>query len=87
MAVTQTPIKEYLELTQILPRLGETSFWLNYDAEGDVLYLHFRWPVQEATESFVTDDDVVMRYVGEDLIGLTILNAKGRSFSTPLPQL
>ncbi|MFZ4665079.1 MAG: DUF2283 domain-containing protein [Prochlorotrichaceae cyanobacterium] len=84
MAITRNPTTKYLEISKILPLLGEVSFWLNYDAEGDVLYLHFQWPFQSATESIVTDDDIVMRYVNEDLIGLTILNAKSRLLSPSL---
>jgi uncharacterized protein YuzE len=47
-----------------------------YDADADVLYVHFR--EGEATDSELTDDDVVVRYDGDEVIGLTILHASKR---------
>lgn len=47
------------------------------DAEGDVLYLHFGEPGR-ATDSELTDDDLIVRYDGEEVIGLTILHASRR---------
>ena len=49
----------------------------SYDAEGDVLYLHFSEP-SRATDSELTDDDLIVRYAGEEVIGLTILHASQR---------
>lgn len=48
----------------------------SYDAEADVLYVHFR--EGEATDSELTEDDVIVRYDGEEVIGLTILRASKR---------
>jgi uncharacterized protein YuzE len=42
-----------------------------------VLYINFRKP-SHATDSELTDDDVIIRYEGDDVIGLTILNASKR---------
>lgn len=49
----------------------------SYDAEGDVLYIHFGEP-SRATDSELTDDDLIVRYDGEEVIGLTILHASRR---------
>jgi uncharacterized protein YuzE len=38
--------------------------WASYDAEADMLYIHFKKP-GHATDSELTDDDVIMRYEGE----------------------
>ena len=42
---------------------------MSYDAEADVLYVNFKKP-SEATDSELTDDDVIIRYEGEEVIGL-----------------
>ena len=47
---------------------------LNYDAEGDVLYIDFDQP-QAADDSDITDEGVIIRLRENRIIGLTILNA------------
>lgn len=51
--------------------------WLDYDREADVLYVGFRRP-QEATDSELLDNRVLIRYRGEDVVGVTILDASKR---------
>ena len=53
------------------------SLWTSYDEQGDVLYISFDKP-RPATDSELTDDDVILRYDGDDLIGITILHASKR---------
>ncbi|HEY3874781.1 MAG TPA: DUF2283 domain-containing protein, partial [Candidatus Kapabacteria bacterium] len=53
-------------------------FWTSYDEEADVLYVNFRKP-GVASDSELTDDDIILRYLGEELIGLTILHASKRN--------
>ena len=43
---------------------------MSYDAKADVLYVNFKKP-NEATDSELTDDDVIIRYEGEEVIGCT----------------
>jgi len=50
---------------------------MSYDAEADVLYVNFKKP-SYATDSELTDDDVIIRYEGDKVIGLTILHASQR---------
>ena len=50
---------------------------LDYDAEGDVLYISFGEP-QPADDSDVTDEGVVVRTRAGKIVGLTILNARDR---------
>ena len=54
---------------------------LNYDSEGDVLYVNFGLP-QEADDSDLTDEGIIVHCKGEKLVGLTILNAKDRLYDT-----
>jgi len=47
---------------------------LNYDSEGDVLYINFGEP-QPADDSDVTDEWVIVRLREGKIVGLSILNA------------
>ncbi|MCC7363419.1 MAG: DUF2283 domain-containing protein [Dehalococcoidia bacterium] len=49
----------------------------DFDAEADVLYVNFERP-SVADDSELTDDDVIVRYRGDDVVGLTILHASQR---------
>jgi len=50
---------------------------MTYDAEADTLYVNFKKP-SHATDSEITDDDIIVRYEGEDIIGFTVLHAGKR---------
>ncbi len=50
---------------------------VDYDEEADVLYISFGPPVA-ASDSKVLENDVVVRYKGERIIGLTIPSLKKR---------
>ena len=72
-----TVLRDYL---RILPRIKEApgkNVWLAYDAEADVLYINFSKP-SIAQDSELTDDDVIVRYAGDEVIGYTILHASRR---------
>ena len=47
---------------------------MSYDAEADTLYVNYKKP-SRATDSELTDDDVIVRYEGEEVAGFTILHA------------
>jgi uncharacterized protein YuzE len=53
---------------------------MDYEAEGDVLYLSFARP-QQATDSVMGEDGNVYHYRGEQLVGVTILHASQRTQS------
>jgi len=53
------------------------ELWSSYDAEADVLNINFKKPAR-ATDSEFTDDDIIVRYEDEEIIGLTILHANKR---------
>lgn len=52
-------------------------FWVDYDAEADVLYISFVRP-QRATETEMTEDGILLRYRDAQLVGVTILEASTR---------
>ena len=53
-------------------------FWVDYDREADVLYISFQRP-QKATDTEMTDEGILFRYRGKQLVGITILDASTRS--------
>jgi uncharacterized protein YuzE len=52
--------------------------WTFYDVEADVLYINFHQPALTADDSELTDDDILIRYQNDEIIGLTILNVNNR---------
>jgi len=70
-------VQEYLELLPVVKKTPQGSLWSSYDAEADVLYINFKKPSQ-ATDSELTDDYVIIRYAGGEIIGVTILHASQR---------
>jgi len=50
---------------------------LDYDPEGDVLYISFGEP-QAADDAGVTDDDIIVRTRADKIVGITILDASAR---------
>ena len=69
--------QEYLKLIPAVNRAPQHAVWLTYDAEADTLYVNFKKP-SYATDSELTDDDVIIRYEGEEVIGFTVLHASKR---------
>jgi len=54
--------------------LHQNNIWLSYDQEADVLYLNFKKP-SHADDSELLDNDIIVRYENEEVVGLTVLNA------------
>ena len=72
-----TEIQTYLNLLPKVKQSPEGSVWLSYDKEADTLYINYKKP-SHATDSELTDDDVIVRYEGDEIVGLTILHASAR---------
>ena len=72
-----TPAKDYLKFIPTLQQTPDQSVWLTYDKDADVLYVNFAKP-SVATDSDLTDEDVIVRYNGNEVIGYTILHANQR---------
>ena len=67
---------------QALPLLLRYShFDWDYDKEADVLYVTFE--SGKATDSDLSEDDIVLRYRGDQLIGMTVLHASTRGVVLP----
>jgi uncharacterized protein YuzE len=70
----QTAIKETLKVIPGFFRMKLPHAWFDYDKEADVLYISFQRP-QQATDSEMMDNDVLVRRRGKKVVGLTIMNA------------
>ena len=79
MAVAE--IQDYLKLLPSLKKSREGLVWLTYDAGADTLYVNYKKP-SHATDSELTDDDVIVRYEGNEVVGFTILHASQRDLKS-----
>ncbi|MCL4861750.1 MAG: DUF2283 domain-containing protein [Caldilineaceae bacterium] len=73
-------IADFQSLLGLLPFVKNAprqNVWLYYDEEADALYVNFKKP-SIATDSELTDDDVIVRYEGKEVIGYTVLHASQR---------
>jgi uncharacterized protein YuzE len=70
-------IQEYLKLIPAVNRAPQHAVWLTYDAEADTLYVNYKKP-SRATDSEMTDEDVIIRHEGDEIIGFTVLHASER---------
>ena len=79
MALKNLPenLNEYLSLVPAVRHSPGGRLWSSYDEEGDVLYIRFEESVR-VTDSGLTDDDIILRYDGEEVVGITILHASQR---------
>jgi len=80
MEKTITP-ETYSSVLQAVPLLIDfpvQRFWVDYDREADVLYISFQRP-QKATDTEMTNEGILFRYRGKQLVGITILDASTRS--------
>jgi uncharacterized protein YuzE len=70
-------MQEYLKLLPTVKDAPQRSVSLVYDQEADVMYVNFQKP-GVATDSELTDDDVIVRYQDDEIIGFTVLHASQR---------
>ena len=70
-------IGSLLKAVSHLIKLPKKHIWLDYDAEADVVYLHFE-EKPSSTHSETRDDGIILDYRRGRLVGLTILEAKHR---------
>lgn len=63
------------EIKSVLPYFMKyKNIWASYDQEADTLYMHFKKP-NNTDHSEMTEDEIIIRYENNEIIGLTILNA------------
>ncbi len=67
-------IRDYLMLVKAVKDVLHQYLWSSYDQEADVLYINFKKP-SNATDSELTYNDVIIRYEGDEVVGITVLHA------------
>ncbi len=70
-------VTRYLDIVPAVLRSPHRYLWSSYDAEADVLYINFKKP-SHADDSELTDEDIIVRYEGDEVVGLTVLHASTR---------
>ena len=75
MAIAE--LNEYLKIASAVRLSPHKCLWSSYDLEADVLYINFKKP-SYATDSELTDDDIIVHYEDEEVVGLTVLHASRR---------
>ena len=71
-------LSDFLDAIPAVLQAPHRSMQCTYDEPADVIYMNFE-PGVEATDSELGPDDIIVRYRGEEIIGLTILHASRRS--------
>ena len=70
-------IKNILKIIPELVNFHYKRLWTSYDPEADVLYINFKKP-SHADDSELTDDDIIIRYEKNEIVGITVLHASKR---------
>ncbi|MCE4617723.1 MAG: DUF2283 domain-containing protein [Desulfurococcales archaeon] len=52
--------------------------WFEYDKQNDILYINFGYDLEEADESILTENDIVVRIKEGRIVGLTVFNFSQR---------
>lgn len=71
-AALQSIVRGAMDLTSVWDRC-----WVSYDREADVLYVNCE-RAERADDSDLTDDDILIRYRGDKVVGVTVLHASKR---------
>ncbi len=85
MLVGPRTVRAVTQAVPLLLKFPMERFWVDYDKEADVLYVSFRRP-QGATDTKTTDEGILLRYEGKELVGMTILEASTRAGMADLPE-
>ena len=75
--MSQEAVRSIFRAVPALVGIPVRRFWVDYDEEADVLYVSFERP-QKASDTEMTDDGLLLRYRGETLVGVTVLDASAR---------
>jgi uncharacterized protein YuzE len=73
-ASIEKTLHEVFEVISHIIKLPETKMWIDFDKEADVMYLSFRRP-QKATDTEKLENGILLRYRGDELVGITVLDA------------
>ena len=77
MTMPPSDPQAFIDLLPAVRQSPGHSMQCTYDEPADVVYVTFK-PEAEATNSELGPGDIVVRYRGDEVIGLTILHASRR---------
>jgi len=52
--------------------------WFDYDKQNDILYINFGYNLEEADESIMTENDIVIRIKDNRIVGITVFDFSKR---------
>jgi uncharacterized protein YuzE len=76
--IAESTMREVYEAIPHLLRLPSGRLWIDYDKEADVLYLGLKRPQQATDTQYLDEQGVLLRYCGDELVGITMLEASKR---------
>jgi len=50
------------------------NIWLEYDRQNDILYINFGYNIEDADESFLTENNIAIRVKNGKLVSLTVFD-------------
>ncbi len=48
--------------------------WFEYDQQNDILYINFGYDIEDADESFLTENDIAVRIKNGKVVSLTVFD-------------
>ena len=48
--------------------------WFEYDRQNDILYINFGYDIEDADESIMVEDDVVIRIKNGKVVSITVFD-------------
>lgn len=75
--VKENIIQEVFKATPHILKFPVKKLRIDYDDKADVLYISFKRP-QKATDSEMLENGILLRYRGEEIVGITVLEASKR---------
>jgi len=50
------------------------KIWFEYDKQNDILYINFGYDIEDADESILTEDNIVIRIKDGKVVSLTVFD-------------
>ncbi|RLG78129.1 MAG: DUF2283 domain-containing protein [Thermoprotei archaeon] len=54
------------------------NIWFEYDRQNDILYINFGYDVEDADESLLTENNIVVRIKNGKIVSLTVFDFSRR---------
>lgn len=75
--MTEERLQDVLGIVPMLIKISSKKLWIDYDEEADILYISFERP-QNATDSEMLENGILVRYKDDEIVGLTVQDASQR---------